>query len=706
MSTQTSAESAPLCICYFGTYRAEYSRNRIMIEGLRRNGVEVIECHEQLWHGIEDRVQAVGGGWASLQFIWRVIVAYVSLLSRFWAIRHDFDLLVVGYPGQFDIYLAWLLGKWRRKPVVWDVFMSIYLIALERGLDRHRFAFNALRAVEKLACHLPDRLILDTADYVEWFNQVHGVAPSRFRLVPTGADSAVFRPLPPASGQTFRAVYYGTYIPNHDPLTIVEAARLLADYPNIEIEMIGDGPERSRCQERATAYGLADLVFTEWLSQDVLIEHVAQAHVCLGAFGQTPQSLMTVQNKIYEGMAMQRAVISGDGPAVRAALCDEEEVLLCARRDPHALATAILRLYFDADRRRRVATAGNRRFQMTYTIEASGSRFKQHLEEAIPSRRTMTSTATPADLIDRHMDPERPLISVVIPNLNYPHIDVTLDALQRQGLPAKLYEVIVVGRDDLGLVRESEIVRRIEMPGRPGAAANRNRGLQEARGDIVCFTDADCVPAADWLVTLLAHFNDENVSVVGGGVVFTPGNYWSLCDHISWFGPFLTNTRAGRRHHLPSLNLSIRRRLYQAVGGFDETFPLAAGEDTEWTARLAQGGVTLWFDPTARVTHAARRFTLGNVWRHSYNYGRYSPKVRSGATEGRHGFYRLLPQRRRPLLVLAPLLATLATINTLRRQPRFGTLYALPGIWLTKLAWGLGAADALAQRGDSSNAGD
>ena len=50
-----------LCVCYFGTCRENYSRNQIMVEGLRRNGVEVIECHEKLWEGIEDRVQAASG---------------------------------------------------------------------------------------------------------------------------------------------------------------------------------------------------------------------------------------------------------------------------------------------------------------------------------------------------------------------------------------------------------------------------------------------------------------------------------------------------------------------------------------------------------------------------------------------------------------------------------------------------------------------
>ena len=62
------SESA-LRVCYFGAYRQNYSRNRIMIAGLRRNGVIVTECHETLWQGIEDRVNAVNGGLAKAGFL-------------------------------------------------------------------------------------------------------------------------------------------------------------------------------------------------------------------------------------------------------------------------------------------------------------------------------------------------------------------------------------------------------------------------------------------------------------------------------------------------------------------------------------------------------------------------------------------------------------------------------------------------------------
>ena len=444
-------------VLYFGTYRAEYARNRIMIEGLRRNGITVIECHAPLWRSIEDRVATVAGGWKRPHFWWRIVTAYVRLLRQFWPLRHSFDVLVCGYPGQFDVYLARCLSWWTRKPLVWDIFMSIYLIALERGLDANNGAILALiRRAERIASRLPDRLILDTAEYVNWFAAVHDTPTTRFRLAPTGADSALFQPQPlrPRHPTPFRVLYYGTFIPNHDTPTIVEAARLLAPYADITFELVGDGPERGRCMALAATYRLSNVTFVDWLAQDALVARVAAVDICLGAFGATPQSLMTVQNKIYEGLALQRAVITGDGPAVRTALRAGEEVLLCARRDPQDLATAILRLYFDADLREQIAVAGHRRFQSAYTLELLGAQFKAHLEEvALRHHATQQPIAHESEVVAA-MVPGAPLVSVVIPNLNSPLIGATLAALHRQTLPSGALEVIVVGCDDPGQVHE------------------------------------------------------------------------------------------------------------------------------------------------------------------------------------------------------------------------------------------------------------
>ena len=251
-------------VCYFGTYRADYARNRIMIEGLRRNGVTVVECHVTLWRGIEDRVASVAGGWKRPEFWWRIATAYVRLILQFWTLRYSFDVLICGYPGQFDVYLARILSWWTHKPLVWDIFMSIYLIALERDLHLENPAVvSCLRFIEQRACRLPDRLILDTADYVAWFERVHGIPGERFRLVPTGADNDLFQPLPlrNAEATPLQIIYYGTFIRNHDVLTIIEAAHILAEDDMFRFILIGDGPDRISNIKRAKALVLTNVNF-------------------------------------------------------------------------------------------------------------------------------------------------------------------------------------------------------------------------------------------------------------------------------------------------------------------------------------------------------------------------------------------------------------------------------------------------------------
>lgn len=224
-----------LTCCYFGTYRKNYSRNQMMIAGLRLNGVTVIECHETLWHGIEDRVQVARSGWMKPSFWWRFLSTYWRLLNKFNTIG-DFDIIIVGYPGQFDVFLAKVISWRKHKPLVWDIFMSIYLISIERGLDEaNKFSIKLMHWLEGLAVKLPRLLILDTSEYVNWFTKNYGIEAERFRLVPTGADNRVFFPMPhdPSGEEIFRVLYAGTFIPNHGVIYIVEAARLLMGETNI-----------------------------------------------------------------------------------------------------------------------------------------------------------------------------------------------------------------------------------------------------------------------------------------------------------------------------------------------------------------------------------------------------------------------------------------------------------------------------------------
>lgn len=368
-------------VCYFGTYRADYSRNQIMIEGLRRNGVEVIECHEPLWWGIEDRVKAASGGWLRPAFIARVIRTYWNLLHAYRAID-GYDVMVLGYPGQLDVFLARLLAWLRRKPLVLDVFMSIFLITSERGLaDTHPVTARLIYRLEKLACLLPDLLIIDTAEYAQWFQEVFGLDSGRFRLVPTGADDRVFYPVEASrtGDDLFRVLHYGTFIPNHGVEHIVEAARILQGERDIHFELIGEGPTKARAVALAEKYELDNITFVDWVDKQDLPRKMARADVCLGAFGTTPQSMMTVQNKIYEGLAMGQCVVTGNSTTLRNALTHGEHLWLCERANPASLAQSILDLKRNPGIRRKLTETGYRIFSENFTVAALGERFRQHL---------------------------------------------------------------------------------------------------------------------------------------------------------------------------------------------------------------------------------------------------------------------------------------------------------------------------------------
>lgn len=283
------------------------------------------------------------------------------------------------------------------------------------------------------------------------------------------------------------------------------------------------------------------------------------------------------------------------------------------------------------------------------------------------------------------------LFSVVIPNLNTPSIDRSVDSLEKQSFDRARFEVIVVGMDRFGIVRESDLVRfdRSQSPLSPAAA--RNRGAKNASGEILVFMDADCIADPGWLSGFARTFEDARVHVAGGGVRFQEKNYWTMADNLSMFYEFLDHHARGFRKQLPSLNLAIRKPAFDAVGGFDERYPRAAGEDADLTLRLRKAGYDLLFEPRATVLHAPPRSTLTDLLRHSYYQGKYSTKVDPRyASEHRYsGFLR----SRAGVQMLAPILAAGATWRIFSSHPAIRRYwYTTPVIYLGKLAWCAGAA--------------
>lgn len=277
--------------------------------------------------------------------------------------------------------------------------------------------------------------------------------------------------------------------------------------------------------------------------------------------------------------------------------------------------------------------------------------------------------------------------SVIIPNLNSLLIRDVLEALKHQTVSVSDAEILVVGWDDPGLVIEDELVRFFPTTRHTNAAINRNVGIANAKGEILLFLDADCIPMSDWIEHHL-HQQEQGNKVVGGAITFGTRNYFQLADNVSSFHEWLPFTREGARPYLATANLSVHRTVIEKAGLMKTHLNYA--HDLEWTVRFRSLGYTLYFEPRAIVFHDPPRYNLSAVWKHWTSNAPDTLRVKL--------FYSYLlntpalAQYRSLLLWGALLIAAWATIRTFG-HPR--TLlqywYTLPLVYLTKIAWCLGA---------------
>jgi glycosyltransferase involved in cell wall biosynthesis len=217
-------------------------------------------------------------------------------------------------------------------------------------------------------------------------------------------------------------------------------------------------------------------------------------------------------------------------------------------------------------------------------------------------------------------------VSIVIPSYNRPdRLALCLSALAK--LDGGPYEIVVVddgSAEPLAPVcaQYGANVRCIRQEN-AGPAKARNTGARAAGGDFIAFTDDDCQPAPGWIRALLAAHAGDPLRLVGGrvdnlltGNVFAAASQ-SLCDYLyDYFG-----ADAGAAPFFTSNNMGCARRRFEEIGGFDETFPLAAAEDREFGMRWRETGGQLVYAPEAVVGHA-HHLTLGRFWRQHRNYGR------------------------------------------------------------------------------------
>ena len=339
---------------------SSYTRNAVILKGLRENGIEIIECTDP-----------------SGSYLFR----YPKTFGKFiFKRKEDFDLIFIGFFGQ---PLVPIIKKLTDKPIIFDAFLSAYDTMC---FDRKKFSPQSLGGrffywLDKHSCELANTILLDTNAHIDYFVNTFGLEREKFQRVFVGADDSVFYPRDIRKNDNkFTVFYYGTYRPLQGIEYIIKAAKKLESYGDIEFEIVGKGPEYKKNMQLAEEMKVKNIHFIDWIQYEKLPLEIAKADVCLGGhFSDIDKAKRTIAGKTFQFIAMKKPVIIGNSPANRELFEDRKNALLIEHGNAADLADAILELEENEKLREKIADGGYRTFREKCIPKVIGKKLKEEL---------------------------------------------------------------------------------------------------------------------------------------------------------------------------------------------------------------------------------------------------------------------------------------------------------------------------------------
>jgi glycosyltransferase involved in cell wall biosynthesis len=327
---------------------------------LRRAGAEVAERHVPVWEGREHKFAA--GATAAA----RLAAAEVRLLG---ATHEEFDALIVGYPGHFDVPAAKRAAQ--RRPVVFNPLVSLADTLVD---DRARFrrgsiAARLLERVDRAAFRAADLVVADTEEHAKLFR---ALGARRVEVCFVGAEERVFQP-GWQMHEPFTALFVGKLIPLHGIETVLAAARLA---PEVQFRVIGSGQLEHVLKGRPP-----NVDWVRWVEYRQLPAHLWACGCALGIFGTTAKTQRVIPNKVFQALACGAPVITADTPAIHE--LGEDAMVLVPQGDARALADAVQLLANDGALRAELSARGLTAYSERASEAILGGRWLALIEELL-----------------------------------------------------------------------------------------------------------------------------------------------------------------------------------------------------------------------------------------------------------------------------------------------------------------------------------
>lgn len=218
-----------------------------------------------------------------------------------------------------------------------------------------------------------------------------------------------------------------------------------------------------------------------------------------------------------------------------------------------------------------------------------------------------------------------PFASVIVPVVETVGVRECVASLCAQDYPRERHEVIIVeagGSGHAAAARDGSVIRLHEP--RRNVSAARNRGIRESRGEILAFTDPDCVATTSWLRRLAEGFSDPRIGAVAGAILpfppRTPAERYMAVRRSHTQERPLSHPE---RPYAMTPSLALRRDALTAAGLFDTRFPGGGWEDADLCWRLSRHtGYAIAHASRAAVFHRYRSTSRAFlVQQYHYGYG-------------------------------------------------------------------------------------
>jgi len=347
-------------ILYIAGREESYSRTRIVIRALELRGHQVVRClpsDKSFKH-------------------------YPGLLVSALFKAPTCDVVLTGFYGQL-LTIAMRLLTW--KPIVFDMYITTYDTMV---FDRQKALPGSFMAKvyawgDWLSYKAANLSILDSDHVIQHFGKYARTGTEKMRRLFLAVDNSVIHPRPRQRNTTeFLVHFHGEFIPFHGVQHILRAAKLLEN-EGVQFQIIGRGLTFEQDMALMKELDLHNVRILDPVPYAGLAEHMAEADICLGIFGDNDRAELVITNKANEAIGMGKPLITRRNAPVQELLTHQESAYFVEPANPQAIADAIRTLKNDTVLRQNIAENGHRRFLEYGTVERLGEGLERILQEAV-----------------------------------------------------------------------------------------------------------------------------------------------------------------------------------------------------------------------------------------------------------------------------------------------------------------------------------